>query len=540
MDTNKLSGVDVEATVSHDQTASVVGPYGELQRDLKQRHIQFIALGGTIGTGLFLGIGGALATSGPLSLFLGYSFTSIGIWCMMQCLGEMTSILPLPGMIAQLGSRFVDPALGFAIGWNQWYNSAIAICAETSGAVVFIQLWTGINSAVWISIILAVVILLNVIAVIIYGEAEFMFASIKIATIVGLLILALVIDLGGGPSHERIGFWYWQHPGAMREYICTGSTGRFLGLFATLINAAFAFGGVEQVAVAAGETKNPTRNIPKAIRRVFWRLLFFYVLSSLAVGVLVPYTDPNLLYSNGIAQSPWIIAISNAGIPVLPSILNVVFVTAASSSANANLYTGSRYLYALAQQGQAPRLLLRCTKQGVPIYCVGLTGSFGLLTYMTITSGGANVFHWFPSLVTIAFLLTWASICFAYTRFRQALIYHQIDRATLPFKSPGQPYLAWGGLAFFAIIMIFNGFPVFTRDNWNKDSMQKLTFMDSRIFATLYGGWKIAKKTKVVPISEIDLITGRVNDEVDSGPVRNSHMTSNFFSEPWTKISRVY
>lgn len=211
--------------------------------------------------------------------------------------------------------------------------------------------------------------MLNIVAVAIYGEAEFVFAGIKIVTIVGLLVLALVIDLGGGPSHVRLGFRFWQHPGAMREYIGTGATGRFLGLFATLINASFAFGGVEQVAVAAGETRNPTRNIPKAIKRVFWRLLFFYVLGSLAVGVLVPYDDPNLLYGSGVAQSPWLIAISNAGIPVLPSILNAVFITSASSSANANLYTGSRYLYALAQQGQAPSFLRRCTKRGVPIYC---------------------------------------------------------------------------------------------------------------------------------------------------------------------------
>lgn len=214
------------------------------------------------------------------------------------------------------------------------------------------------------------IIILNIVAVSIYGEAEFAFASIKIITIIGLLILAIVIDLGGAPTHDRLGFRYWHHPGAMREYIDQGSTGRFLGFFNTLINAAFAFGGVEQVAVAAGETKDPTRNIPKAIRRVFWRLLFFYALGSLAVGVLVPYDDSHLLHGNSnTAKSPWIIAVSNAGIPVLPDILNAVMITSAASSANANLYTGSRYLFALAQQGQAPSFLLKCTKRGVPIYC---------------------------------------------------------------------------------------------------------------------------------------------------------------------------
>lgn len=212
-----------------------------------------------------------------------------------------------------------------------------------------------------------VILCLNIFAVSIYGEAEFIFASIKIITIVGLLIMALCLDLGGGPTHDRIGFRYWKNPGAMKPYIGTGDTGRFLGLFSTLVNAAFSYGGVEMVAVAAGEAENPRKNIPKAVRRVFWRILFFYVLGALAVGVLVPYDDENLLSAQkigaaGAARSPWVIAIYRAGVPVLPSIINAVILTSASSSANAFLYTGSRYLYALAQNGQAPRFLLKCSK----------------------------------------------------------------------------------------------------------------------------------------------------------------------------------
>ena len=202
----------------------------------------------------------------------------------------------------------------------------------------------------------------------IYGEAEFCFATIKIVTIVGLLLLALVLDLGGGPDHHRLGFQYWRNPGAMNLYLSTApNTGRFLGLFKTLVNAAFSYGGVETVAVAAGEAENPRKNIPKAVRRVFWRILFFYVLGSLAIGVLVPYNDDSLLNarkndSAGAAQSPWVIAIDRARIKGLPSVINAVILTSASSSANAFLYSGSRYLYALAQNGQAPKFFLKCSK----------------------------------------------------------------------------------------------------------------------------------------------------------------------------------
>ncbi|KAM5439982.1 hypothetical protein McanCB21832_000087 [Microsporum canis] len=345
--------------------------YGYVSRGLKSRHIQFIALGGTIGTGLFLGIGRALTQGGPLSLLIGYTFVGLAIFAMMMSLGEMATWLPLPGAIPQFCARYVDDSVGFAVGWNLWYQCSITLCVEISAAAVIIQYWPGardINVAAWIGLVIVIIVFLNVWAVSVYGEAEFIFASIKIITIVGLLILALVIDLGGSPTHDRIGFRYWKNPGAMNQYFGTGDKGRFLGFFSTLVNAAFSFGGVESVACAAGEAENPRKNIPKAVKRVFWRILFFYVLGALFLGMLVPFNDKNLLTAQknndpGAAASPWVIAIQRASIPVLPSIINAVILTSATSSGNAFLYTGSRYLYGLAQNRQAPRFLLHCTKQ---------------------------------------------------------------------------------------------------------------------------------------------------------------------------------
>lgn len=239
---------------------------------------------------------------------------------MMQSLGEMATWLPLPGAVPQYCARYVDPAMGFAAGWNNWYSNSLTLCAEISAAAVVIGFWNdSINQAAWITIILVLIIGLNIFAVSIYGEAEFLFASIKIVTIVGLLLLALIIDLGGSPDQGRLGFRYWKHPyAAMREYIGTGDVGRFAGFFAVLANAAFAYSGVEMVAVAAGEAEDPRRNIPKAVRRVFWRILFFYVLGTLAIGVTVPANDDNLLNGGpGAGHSPWVIAIARAGIPVL-------------------------------------------------------------------------------------------------------------------------------------------------------------------------------------------------------------------------------
>lgn len=264
-----------------------------------------------------------------------------------------------------------------------------------------------------------------------------------------------------------------KNPGAMKTVIANGDAGRFLGLFSTLVNAAFSYGGVEMVAVAAGEAENPRKNIPKAVRRVFWRILFFYCLGSLAIGVLVPSNDPKLLSkAAGAARSPWVIAIYRAGIPVLPSIINAVILTSASSSANAFLYTGSRYLFALAQNKQAPKFLLKCSKAGVPYWCVFFTAIIAGLTYLSVqTNGGAaSAFNWFQNLTTIASLFTWCSICIAYIQFYKALKAQGVDRNTLVFKSHFQPYTAWFAFFYFAIIIIFNGFDVFVGKNhshWN-------------------------------------------------------------------------
>ncbi|KAI1908298.1 hypothetical protein LOZ12_003984 [Ophidiomyces ophidiicola] len=499
--------------------------YGYVSRGLKSRHIQFIALGGTIGTGLFLGIGRALTQGGPLSILLGYTMTGFAIFGMMMSLGEMATWLPLPGAIPQFCTRYVDPAMGFAVGWNNWYQCSITLCVEIAAASVIIQFWNGavhINVAAWISLLIVLVLCLNVFAVAVYGEAEFIFASIKIVTIVGLLLLALIIDLGGVDGDRR-GFRYWKNPGAMNVYKGEGAKGRFLGWFSTLVNAAFSFGGVEMVACAAGEAANPRRNIPKAVRRVFWRILFFYVLGSLAIGVLVPFNDERLLDAQekdapGGAASPWVIAIYRAGIPALPSIINAVILTSASSSANAFLYTGSRYLYALAQSGHAPRFLLQCTKSGVPIYCVLITASISLITYLSCTAGSNVVFIWFQNLTTIASLFTWCSICVAYIKFHAALKAQGVDRNTLIFKTPFQPYTAWVSLIYFSIIIVFNGFYAFIPFS----ARSFITaYIGIPIFFGLYIFWKIFKRTPCVSAADADLFTGKAALDAVEWPAEN-------------------
>ncbi|KAL6715443.1 hypothetical protein ACLMJK_006404 [Lecanora helva] len=513
---------------------------------LKSRHIQFIALGGTVGTGFFLGIGRALTQAGPLSLLLGYTFTGVAIYAMMQCLGEMATWLPLPGSIPHFATRYVDGAMGFAVGWNNWISCALTLCTEISAASIVIQYWNGaddINAAIWITLIIVVVLCFNIFTVAIYGEAEFIFASIKLISIVGLLLFAFIIDLGGGPTRDRLGFRYWKHPGAMKAYISDGSAGRFLGFFSTLVNAAFAYAGVEMVAVAAGEAENPRKNIPKAVRRVFWRILFFYVLGTLAIGLLVPYNAQQLLDAQknnepGGAASPWVIACYRAAVPVLPSIINAVILTAAASTGNAFLYTGSRYLYALAQNKQAPQLFLRCSRRGVPYVCVLTTASISLLTYMSSTAGSTKVFTWFQNLTSITQILTWLSISIAYLRFHAALRAQGVDRSSsLVFKSPFQPYTAWFSLIFFATIALFNGFYTFPSRTRGFDASGFVTaYVALVIYGALFLGWKFWKGTRWVRSQEADIWTGKkALDEADGH--WQERRPRNFWERMWVFIA---
>jgi amino acid transporter len=215
----------------------------------------------------------------------------------MISLGEMVSYLPVPGGHIKLAERFVDPAFSFTMGWNYWYNWTIVLPAELSAAAVLIDFWdkdTKVNSA-WVTICLVVVISINFMGAGAYGEAEFVFASIKVLTITGLIILGIILDLGGGPDHDRLGFRYWKHPGPFVQFDgIGGAKGRFLGFWEVLTQAGFSFIGTEIVAIAAGEAKNPRRNIPKAIRRLYIRILLFYIGGVTIIGLLVPSNDPGL------------------------------------------------------------------------------------------------------------------------------------------------------------------------------------------------------------------------------------------------------
>lgn len=321
------------------------------------------------------------------------------------------------------------------------------------------------HTAAYITVCLVLVWFINLWGARAYGEAEFWFSTIKVITIIGLIILGLILMCGGGPSHKPIGFQYWRNPGPFNQQaagdgVVGGRWGQFLAFWGVFVQAAFSFIGTEIIGVTIGESENPRRTVPRAIKRVFFRLVVFYVLGIFFISVLVPYTDDRLLNAKAgtAAASPWVIAIKNAGIKALPSIVNAVILISAWSAGNSDLYASSRTMYALALEGMMPKFFRRCTKGGLPIYCVVVTGVFGALSYLN-TGGDAaqQAFNWLYNLSAITGLLTWWTILLSYLRFFYGLKAQGISRDTHPYKAPFQPWLSWYGFIWFTLIIILNG-----------------------------------------------------------------------------------
>ncbi|EED78597.1 predicted protein [Postia placenta Mad-698-R] len=468
-----------------------------------------IALGGAIGTGLIIGSGTALVRGGPLGIFLGYSFVGTVCYLVMVALGEMSAYLPHKKGFAGYATRFVDPAFGFALGWNYVFKYLVVTPNNINAAGVVIQYWTTkVNLAVWM------VFAINLLGVRVFGELEFWFSSIKVVTLIGLILMGIIIDLGGNPEHDRLGFRYWDHPyGPMGTYLSTRVHNQhlaiFLGFWSTLINALFAFIGTEVVGVTVGEAQSPRKSIPTAIKRTFVRIVVFYIGGVFVIGLTVPSTNKTLFVANsskaGAAASPFVVATTLVGIKVLNQIINACILVFVLSAANSDLYIGSRTLYGLALQGQAPAVFARVNRMGVPYVALGLCTCFSGLAFLNVSAGSSKVFGWFVNLVSTFGAITWMCICYTHIRFMQAMRAQGMSRDQLPYKAPLQPFGSWFALVSTAIITLFKGFDDFLPFT---TSSFVTAYIGLPVFVVFWAGYKAWYRTRVIPPEKVDLISG--------------------------------
>lgn len=429
------SGAAGSARNDHDADLVTAAEDRDLRRGLEQRHLSMLGIAGAIGTGLFLGLGGAVQTGGPLGALLGYATVGLIVCAVQFALGEVSALLPVTGSFVRHAEFLVDPALGFAIGWNLVYGNILSIPLEITAICALFQFWTDINPSLWIIIFILVTFAVGIAFVNVFGEVEFAFALLKIALVVFLILLGIIIDAGGVPGTPAIGFKYWNYPGPFVENYGTGNWSKFLGYWGVMTSAVFSFAGVESLAMAAAETRSPRTAIPKAVKRVFVRIVLFYLLAVFVVGLLVSSDNPDLGDGSNTAQSPFVIAASAAGIPAIPSVVNAVVITSAWSASNQALLSGTRVLYGLALKGQAPQVFLRTTKWGVPYMCVLLYTAFMFLAFMALSNDAMTVFYWLVDLTAAGVLVSWSTILLNHIRLKWAMKKQGILVSELPWHN---------------------------------------------------------------------------------------------------------
>lgn len=493
------------------ETAAQNTANSPLARKLKGRHLQMIAIGGSIGTGLFVGSGSALAHGGPASLLIAFCLIGVMLYCTVHALGEMAVLFPVAGSFSAYSTRFLDPAWGFAMGWNYALQWLVVLPLEIVSATLTIEFWNHgkINNDAWVAIFLVLIVVINLFGVKGYGEAEFVFATIKVTAVIGFIILGVVINCGGGPTGGYIGGTLWRDPGAFNN--------GFKGLCSTFVTAAFAFGGTELVGLAAAETANPRKSLPTAVKQVFWRITLFYVVSLLLVGLLVPYTDPRLLNGKSSVDavaSPFVIAITNAGIDGLPSVFNAVIMIAVISVGNSSIYGSSRTLAALAEQNQAPKIFAYIDRKGRPLVSIGLASALGLLAFLAGSNRQADAFNWMIAISGLSSVFTWGSICFAHIRFRKGWQAqgHSLDE--LAFRSQPGVIGSWIGLIFNVLVLIAQFWTAFAPLGYEEMTARQLVrnffelYLAFPVILIFYVVYKIAYRTPFIRSHNMDLYNG--------------------------------
>lgn len=517
------------------ERAAIVTSTSPLSRTLKSRHLQMIALGGAIGTGLFVGLGSALAAAGPLGLLIVWIFIGSAIFVTASALSELAVAFPISGAFVTFNTLFIDPSWGFAMAWNYALQWLVTFPLELVSASITINYWdNSVPPEAFIAIFWCLICGINLFGVKGYGEAEVVFSLIKIIAILGFIILSVIIVCGGAPpNHEFIGGKNWHEPrGGMFNPVEP-----FKNMCSVIFNAAFSFAGVELFGLAAAESANPKKSIPKARKQVFWRLLFFYIVSVIMIGLLVSYKSPELLGQTNtnekvqekgvdINTSPFVIAVKQAEIPAIPSILNAVIIITVLSVGNSSVYGSSRTLAALGALKQGPPILNYIDRNGRPLVALSVQFAIGLLGFLVALPGGktTEVFDWLLAISGLCSLFTWWSICLSHIRFRRALAAQaRVAKDELVFSA--NVYGSYYGCIFLTIILGLQFWAALFPPGMGKADVESFfkIYLGGAVVAVCYVGHKIyAHFFLNIPITklylkadEIDVDTGRRQVDID-------------------------
>ncbi|MEK4538056.1 amino acid permease [Peribacillus sp. FSL K6-1552] len=466
-----------------------------VKRNLKARHMTMIAIGGSIGTGLFLASGTTIQSAGPGGALAAYVCIGIMVYFLMTSLGEMATYMPVSGSFSSYATRFVDPAFGFALGWNYWFNWAVTLAVEIAAAAIIMKFWLPeVPSIIWSALFLGLVFMLNALSIKSYGESEYWFSLVKVVAIIFFIIIGLLTILGvfGG---EVIGF----------ENFTMGEApfkGGFLSIISIFLIAGFSFQGTELVGIAAGESENPEKNVPNAIRQVFWRILLFYIGAILILGLLIPYTSPSLLGGDvdNISVSPFTLVFERAGFAFAASVMNAVVLTSLLSAGNSGLYASTRMLWSMAKDNQAPKFLAKVNHRGIPMNALILTAIIGGLAFLTSVFGD-HVFTWLLNASGLTGFIAWIGIAVSHYRFRRAYVAQGGDINELKYKAKWFPF---GPILSFILCMVViagQNYEAFLSGSIDWYGVA-VSYIGLPIFLAIWLGYKVFHKTKVISLKD--------------------------------------
>ncbi|KAI7777023.1 hypothetical protein LA080_004183 [Diaporthe eres] len=491
-----------------------------LHRRLDNRQIQLIAIGGTIGTGLFVTIGEGLVKGGPGSLLLAYTLYACVVALVNNSIAEMCTYMPVSGGFIRLAGVWVDEALGFMVGWNYFLYEALLIPFEVTALNLVLSFWSdkvtepGPTAAICAAIIISYGIM-NVLAVSVFGEAEFWLSGGKVILIFILFLFTFITMVGGNPAHDAYGFRYFTNPGSFATYLTAGDTGRMEGFMGALATATFTVVGPDYISMIAAEAKHPSRYIKSAFKTVYVRFGLFFFGAALTCGIVLPHNDPVLqkIYLGGgsgggtAAASPWVMAMENLKIQGLPHLVNALLFTTIFSAGNTYTYCATRSLYSLAGDGRAPAFLRKTAKNGVPIYCFGVTMIFPMLSFLQCGSGSAKVLKWLLALITGGGVINYIVMSITFLNYHAACKAQGIDRRTMPYYGYLQPYGAWVALVLQTIVVLTYGWSSF------RPAFDVGTFFSNYtmqiVAPILFIFWKILKRTKYIKPKDVDLVWDR-------------------------------
>ncbi|CAO3667116.1 unnamed protein product [Rhizopus stolonifer] len=498
----------MEEYAEHDDkitVSSLESQQPKLKRTLKARHLAMISIGGVIGQGLFLSSGANLNAAGPAGSLIAYAIIGFIVYWVTFSLGEMATYIPVSGSFTVFCRRFVDSSFGATIGYNYWACWAIIVASELTAIPLIMSFWTDkVPSWAWSGMWLIIIFVLNLFGARSYAEAEYIFSIIKILAVVIFIIVGCITSgglVGNTTPHVVYGFKYWNDPGAF-------SNGA-LGVVNAFVLASFSMQGTEIVGITAGECENPVKQVPRAIKNVFWRILIFYLGSVFIMGMLIRYDDPrNLSSSSSVTVSPFTIVFELAGLNSVAHIMNAVILITVLSCANSGMYVSSRMLCALANEGVAHKKLAHISSRGVPIYSLICTALVCLVTFATSFIPGKALFLVLTDLSGVAGFVTWGGICFAHYRFRKAMKIQNRNIDDLPIHTPFHPFGDIFGMVACTVISLIAGYSYFVP----ADTVGLIGNYAGLILCVL--GFIITKlwtRSKMIPLDLIDLDTGRAD-----------------------------